>query len=488
MSYSAANVAQDLIERGEAAAALALLARAPGTSDVCAARASAHLALGDSEAALSAAREARQLEPANAAAHFNEGRALMLQGEPEAAAVAFLAAERRFSGVAEISARLGEAAFLSGSDDAAESALRRALGRAPAHALAFQTLADLLHQRADEAALDELLQRASAAGGATAYRAASAYARLQRRKEALAALARAEAGAPPAAAIDMLAADILREEGDLGRARIRAEAAARRAPRDPGANAPKMRLLLTIGAVGEAEALARQMLGANPGDQLWLAFLWTALAAQGSLEAARLLDFDVDVATAVLRPPAGYASIEDFNTALAAELRPLHQSSGAAPLGQSVHGGSQTRRPLQSLRSPALSAFFDLAREAAERFVAATPHDPSHPLRRWRGRPAKITGAWSVALARGGRHSAHVHPAGSVSSAYYVAAPAGGGDTGRLALGAPPFAVAGLEKPRRTIEPEPGRLALFPSYCWHGTTPFDGPGQRLTIAFDAVFR
>ena len=39
--------------------------------------------------------------------------------------------------------------------------------------------------------------------------------------------------------------------------------------------------------------------------------------------------------------------------------------------------------------------------------------------------------------------------------------------------------------PFRTVEPKPGRLALFPSYMWHGTRPF-GEGERLTVAFDVA--
>jgi len=38
--------------------------------------------------------------------------------------------------------------------------------------------------------------------------------------------------------------------------------------------------------------------------------------------------------------------------------------------------------------------------------------------------------------------------------------------------------------PRRVIRPEPGKLALFPSYMWHGTVPFDDDQPRVTIAFD----
>ncbi|MDZ7627817.1 MAG: putative 2OG-Fe(II) oxygenase [Parvularculaceae bacterium] len=487
MPQSPANAAQDLIDRGDPSGALELLARAAPSADVFAARASAQLALGAHEAALLSAREARGLEPENAAALFNEGRALMTLGEPELAVAAFAAAERLFKGVADISARLGEAAFLAGADSVAEAALRRALDRAPAHALAFSVLADLLNQQGQASALDSLLRDAAGAGGASAFRAASVYARLGRRGEALTALARAEASAAPSTAIDMLAADVLREEGATGPALLRARAAAARAPEDAGVNAPLARLLLITGAADEAERLARHILGNDRRNQLWLAFLWSALAAQGSSEAEALLDFERDVLVTDIVPPEQFASIEAFNAALAAEVLPLHRSIGAAPLGQSVHGGSQTRQPLQTARSPALQAFFAVARDAAGRFAASFPRDASHPLHRNRGKAARISAAWSVALAPGGRHSAHVHPAGSVSSAYYIEAPARADGAGRLALGEPPFPVPNCTAPRRIVDPAPGRLALFPSYCWHGTTAFTHPGRRLTIAFDVEF-
>jgi hypothetical protein len=36
------------------------------------------------------------------------------------------------------------------------------------------------------------------------------------------------------------------------------------------------------------------------------------------------------------------------------------------------------------------------------------------------------------------------------------------------------------------LEPRPGRLVLFPSYLWHGTTAIHEAEPRLTIAFDVV--
>jgi hypothetical protein len=56
---------------------------------------------------------------------------------------------------------------------------------------------------------------------------------------------------------------------------------------------------------------------------------------------------------------------------------------------------------------------------------------------------------------------------------------------GWIKFGEPNFDI-GLT-PRRTIQPVPGRLVLFPSYMWHGTIPFHGEA-RTTIAFDAVPR
>ena len=39
---------------------------------------------------------------------------------------------------------------------------------------------------------------------------------------------------------------------------------------------------------------------------------------------------------------------------------------------------------------------------------------------------------------------------------------------------------------RLRLQPQPGRLALFPSYQWHGVEPFPGHGERMTVAFDVV--
>jgi hypothetical protein len=79
---------------------------------------------------------------------------------------------------------------------------------------------------------------------------------------------------------------------------------------------------------------------------------------------------------------------------------------------------------------------------------------------------------------------------GWISSCYYVAVPDAVKDEaaqqGWIKFGEPSLEVALKTPIRRTIQPAPGRLVLFPSYMWHGTIPFHDAVARTTIAFDVV--
>lgn len=172
---------------------------------------------------------------------------------------------------------------------------------------------------------------------------------------------------------------------------------------------------------------------------------------------------------------------------LAATLRQLHEGKGEY-LDQSVRGGSQTDGPLFSRIEPSIRALRAAVVKAVERYVAALPDpDPKHPLLgRRRDRPIRFSGSWSVRLRDAGFHANHVHPQGWISSAFYVALPAGmkrDGRSGWLTLGSPPSEL-GLQLPASSeIEPSVGKLVLFPSWMWHGTIPFES-GERMTVAFD----
>lgn len=172
---------------------------------------------------------------------------------------------------------------------------------------------------------------------------------------------------------------------------------------------------------------------------------------------------------------------------LAQTLRELHTLSGQ-PLAQSLRGGTQTDGNLFHRIDPVIVHLREAILDTVAEYAASLPpHDPRHPLLREKRSPIRFAGAWSVRLHDGGYHANHVHPMGWLSSALYVAMPPGMGDenhAGWLTLGEPRDPSFPLElPPHRLVEPKPGRLALFPSWMWHGTRPF-GEGERLTVAFD----
>ena len=174
---------------------------------------------------------------------------------------------------------------------------------------------------------------------------------------------------------------------------------------------------------------------------------------------------------------------------LAEVLRTLH-SARFHPVGQSLRGGTQTRGSLLTRSEPEIAALAAVLGEAVRRHVGALPpSDPHHPLLRHRNSNLAFGGSWSVRLADGGFHVAHVHPGGVMSSACYISLPQGLGDDsaqeGWLEIGRPPPELKVDLPPIATVEPKPGRLVLFPSYVFHGTRPFRA-GERLTVAFDVA--
>lgn len=172
---------------------------------------------------------------------------------------------------------------------------------------------------------------------------------------------------------------------------------------------------------------------------------------------------------------------------LAETLRKLHVSKSEF-FSQSVRGGTQTDGHLFQRIEPEIIQLREAIRQAvAEHAAQLPPTDPKHPLLRSRPQKIDFTGAWSVRLVGGGFHANHVHPMGWLSSALYVVLPPdlGQDEAGWLTLGEPQ-AQLGLDLPPfRVVEPKPGRLALFPSWMWHGTRRF-GEGERLTVAFDVA--
>ena len=171
---------------------------------------------------------------------------------------------------------------------------------------------------------------------------------------------------------------------------------------------------------------------------------------------------------------------------IAEVLRALHVGQ-AAPLGQSVEGGTQTYGHLHLRRDPAIARLFGAIEAALNDFVAGLPQfGEGHPLGSLAGGRVRLLASWSIRLTAGGRHVPHLHDTGKISSAAHIACPAGlAAEEGVLELGSLPEDIPLPHGPFTRFSPRPGHLVLFPSFVYHATTRFPA-GERLTVAFDAA--
>jgi len=373
--------------------------------------------------------------------------------------------------------------------DEAESILLGALRTQPHDEAAHRLLAQLRHVRGDERCDNDLARAASAPG------------------------------APPA--LRLLHGDVLRRTGRLEEAQHVLRGVAEEAGADPGVLASLASVVLESGRTTEAVSLALAAHQARPDDREIAETAVVALLAAGDprsavqgierwrqvdatdqrwityrADAARQLGESLheewcDVARLVrvydLCPPPPFATMEEFMLALRPALAARHRQA-RHPLDQSLRNGTQTSRGLVGDQDPAIRAFLSALEEPIASYQSAVGRDPSHPLTaRNRGR-ATLTGCWSVRLARGGYHVNHIHPQGWLSSAFYVEVPETASDpskrAGWLKFGEPLHPMPGGHI-TRIVEPRPGRLVLFPSYFWHGTTPIEDRDVRVSIAFDA---
>jgi len=245
-----------------------------------------------------------------------------------------------------------------------------------------------------------------------------------------------------------------------------------------------MRLNRGEEALAEIEPSRR----AQPLNQEWICYETMALRQLGRSRYHELCDYESMVRAYDLAPPPGFATIDAFNEAFAAGLAKLHVLE-AHPLDQSLRGGSQTSRSLIYVDDPIIRAYREALAQPINAYIEAMgAPDPGHPLSGRKRSGYRLAGAWSVKLRAKGYHINHVHPAGWISSSYYVALPKavedGQGQQGWIKFGEPrwPTPGCGVEK---VVQPKAGRLVLFPSYMWHGTRPFD-EGERLTAPFDAI--
>lgn len=273
---------------------------------------------------------------------------------------------------------------------------------------------------------------------------------------------------------------------DPERALFHARRALQAQPDDPSHIAALCQVNLALGRAEEAAVLAEGLWRRQPVDQYAIALLATAWRIMGDERYRRLYDYDAFVWRGMIDTPRGWPNLDSYLADLREALEPLHSFKGH-PAGQSLRHGSQTQQDLTRSAHPVIRAFFQAIDYPIRRRIAALGKG-GDVLRRRTTKAYDFNGVWSIKLQPVGFHVDHIHTKGWLSSACHIELPAAVDrePEGWLKFGQPGIPTSPALPPEHYVKPVPGQLVLFPSYMWHGTVPFSGEEERLTVAFDVV--
>jgi Flp pilus assembly protein TadD len=441
----------------------------------------------ESEAAY---RQALALAPAHVLAHHNLGALLSHLERAEEALAALERARALGLTAPELHINRGRALAQLYRLEEAEHAYSQAVALRPADVSAQSNLASLRYMRGDPKFARDLAAAALAAPAD--FHLQLAFADLLRRAGDLSGAENLLRGllkdtaAPPKVRAALAA--VLRESGQLKEAEALAMEAARADPQDVSLIENLVAIELALGRPEDALPFIQTQRLRQPHDQRWIAYQATAARQLGDPIYRTLYDYERFVRVYELEPPPGWATTAQLNAALVESLAARHLFA-AHPLDQSLRNGSQTARSLTTDRDPVIQALLSAFEGPIRSYQAAIGGEAEHPMAARNRGLARLKGCWSVALRRDGFHVNHIHPQGWISSAYYVSVPEEVRDadlkSGWIKFGEPRFPLPGVG-PAHFVQPQSGRLVLFPSYMWHGTNPIRGAEQRLSVAFDAV--
>lgn len=270
---------------------------------------------------------------------------------------------------------------------------------------------------------------------------------------------------------------ILSQSGALDEAAALADDVLAIAPEDAGFRNFATSIALQRGRFAEARGRALAALSIAPGDQRARCDLILAdHALGGGGESVRLLDYARHVQSLRVAPPEGFATMAAFDDAMADAIGALIDEDPGPGAGTLIGG----MRLDDSFDLPRLLAggLRDLIGRAANAYLG--PRDPD--LRR----PRFHITSWANRMRAGDHELPHIHESGWISGVYYPRLPAldPAAEAGRLAFGDHHFGAPVPPLPTLTVMPEQGALILFPSYLYHRTIPFAGPGDRISVAFD----
>lgn len=473
-----------------------VVALQPGSAGAWHALGNAAREAGDLERAQAAFERVLVLEPGQRSASVNLGAVLRLSGRPDKAIASFEAMRARGDTSPEVADSLVGSLLDEGRLDEALQLARQVVARHPEFVAGQVTLANLLWEYGPAAGSGddpfELFRGALARQpDHHALRAAYIQFLLSARKaeDALGQIhdLRGRADDPMLAWLQADALEMLGRRSEAGALYERLHDAW-------GSSVPAFlnayaRHLLAAGKGDTAAGVASRATALDPRNQEAWANLATAWRVLDDPREHWLCDYDRLVELVKVEAPPGFSGQADFLSALAANLEQRHKAR-RAPVQQSLRGGSQTPGRLFGRPDPLLAATKAALLDAVERWLATLSTDSAHPFLGRKTRRVRIGGSWSVKLWSSGNHVNHIHSEGWISSAFYVALPpsvgsaSATGQAGCIQFGQPPLELQLGLPPRRVVQPEPGRLALFPSYMWHGTVPFEDEQPRMTVAFD----
>ncbi len=491
-----AKEAQDLLRQNRAEEALALIE--PAAKAERASHGDLHAyaqvlkALARREEAVEVQRRAARENPTSAVAEHNLASTLGDMGQWEEAETACRRALQKGGDAPETWQVLGRALMNLQRMDEAEAALKEAVTRRPTFGDAHRDLAQLVWMRSGDAdATVAFLAKAQTAHPGSAELAIE-YARALhyagRSELAFSVLTDAVARAPaPDYMLEIVASSVDLMTGKSAEALEHATRAMMIRPNDIGAGLNACDAYMGLGQPDLAAKLGQKLYSASPADQRIVCRLATAWRITGEPRHKVLYDYPAMVRPYVIDTPPGWADLPSYLTDLAAALKRLHAFE-THPFDQSLRGGSQTSHDLSTAKEPAVQAFFTAIDGPIRRYMEEIGPG-TDILRRRNTHDYGVSGIWSVMLRPNGFHIDHIHPAGWLSSACYIELPAAidaGEKEGWIKFGQPGVPTQPALPPELYVKPEPGLLVLFPSYMWHGTVPFSGDTNRLTIAFDVI--
>ena len=452
-------------------AADAGLERFPGHPRLLAVKAMALKNAGRVEESVTLFEAAVRADPDRALTRHNQGVALRAACRFGEACEAFAASARLGMRGAQFHANWAAAALEAGRVAEAEDLYAKALAEDPAHQESLKGLTRLkIEYRGGEHAFDHYRRSVEARGGSPQAWAdwLNALIGHQRPAEAAEVASRALAAHPDIPELRALKSFAQGLAGDAASALAELEAELRERPSDPALLASIPQVALRAGQPDRAAAILERQVAANPHDQTAWSLLSIAWRLLDDPREHWLCDYERLVMVTEVRPPGGEMEPADYAVEVAALLDPLHVTL-AAPGDQSLRGGTQTSGALFDRPDPAIRRFRDAVRLAAEAAVASLPDDPGHPFLSRKTPRLGFHGSWSVRLHAGGHHVPHMHHEGWMSSAYYARVPDCDAEgrrsrEGWIQFGEPPDSFGLDLEPRRFVEPQPGRLVLFPSY------------------------